>query len=249
MQLSSEISKYNNPQIALVEMGQRFSSLKKLYHFKSDEMNGNISFEFTKDPGLLCQYYNIRERELKSVYYAPNFNGAESEYDRNGHVLIARMGNFCIGGARLFISSPRRPTLLPLEINDFRVDKYFPELKQKEMTYGQVSWLSFLPQFDNDANKLRLIQHLFRKASASGVEKLFAVSPIANSMTYKNSCVDLGFFDTKIHFDIETPSYPSLEEVKLYLASSTVEQPVSSDIYFYGNVGGLQAEQNNFAAV
>jgi len=249
MQLSSEFSKYNNSEIDLFEMGQRFSSLRKSYHFKSNEMDKNISFEFTKDPGLLCQYYNIRERELKSVYYAPSFNGDETDYDRNGHVLVAKMDGFCIGGARLFITSPRRPALLPLEINDFRIDKYFPELKQKEMTYAQVSWLSLLPQFDSDANKLKMVRHLFRKAAANGVKKLFAVSPIANSITYKTSCVDLGFADTQIHFDIEMPVYPSLEEIKLYLASSTVEQPVDSDIYFYGNVGVLQAEQNNFAAV
>src|SRR2546425_235825 len=96
----------------------------------------NLTFEFTRDRGLLHQYYEIRKNEYNAVYSKlfhvdKNYYDGESDHDRSGHIMVVRGGNFCVGGVRININTPRKPQLLPVEIEDFRVEKYFPQLRHK----------------------------------------------------------------------------------------------------------------------
>src|SRR4051794_21513116 len=69
----------------------------------------NLTFEFTRDKGLLHQYYRIRANEYNAVLGLTNYPDMETEHDRKGHVMVARIGNFCVGGARINITTPRKP--------------------------------------------------------------------------------------------------------------------------------------------
>src|SRR5262245_61680552 len=60
-----------------------------------------LTFEFTRDPALLHQYYRLRENEFNSVMKLTDYSGAENEYDRKGHIMVVRTGNQVVGGARI----------------------------------------------------------------------------------------------------------------------------------------------------
>ena len=60
-----------------------------------------IKFEVTRDPRLLQSYYALREQSFREELNIPNFDGSEEESDRQGHILIARQGNECLGGVRI----------------------------------------------------------------------------------------------------------------------------------------------------
>ena len=176
---------------------------------------------------MLHQYYNIREQEFKSVYGAKNFKGEETEFDRDGEILIVRKGNQCVGGARLFISTPRLRKKLPLEINDFSLDKYFPELKQKEMSYGQASGFTLLPEFRGGDVTNMLFRRLYHRAIASNIDIIFAVTTILNARVYRQNCISMGLYDVMIHNDIELPDSPEYESVKCYLVSGMIDKKLS----------------------
>ncbi|HEU5048373.1 MAG TPA: hypothetical protein VFT64_11095 [Rickettsiales bacterium] len=185
-----------------------------------------IVFEFTRDPGLLHQYYRIREDGFGSVLGLTRYSGAECEYDRNGYILVAKMGNFCIGGARLNIKTPRRPHLLPMEIEDFRLEKLFPYLQHKQLSYGQVSGVAILPEFRNGEISREILRRAIQKSVALNVHMLFAICPLINSRLYRQEFVGMGWKDTKVHMDVPLPVYPTMEEIKLYLMSSVIDKSV-----------------------
>ena len=189
---------------------------------------------------MLHQYYNIREQEFKSVYGAKNFKGEETEFDRDGEILIVRKGNQCVGGARLFISTPRLRKKLPLEINDFSLDKYFPKLKQKEMIYAQASGFTLLEEFRGGDVTRMLFNRLYNRVVALGGDMIFAAPPILNARVYKQNCIAMGLQNVKIHNDIELPRFPTYEEVKCYLMSGVIDKVIvrksREGTIFYSNL-------------
>jgi hypothetical protein len=72
----------------------------------------SITFELTQDPQMLEQYYQLRERCFRRELKLPDFDGSEDERDRQGQILIARMGDRCVGGARI---APGMPFNQPLD--------------------------------------------------------------------------------------------------------------------------------------
>ncbi len=197
--------------------------LAKRYSRKTLFQKNDIVFEFTRDPALLHQYYKLRDLENLSVYGVKG-SSEETEYDRNGHIMVARIGNFCIGGARINVKTPRKPRLLPLEIGDFRIEEYFPHLHYKQLSYGQACMFALLPEFAGGDVSREMIKRICSKAAALNFSMLFGTCPILNARLYKQGCISIGLKNTEIRYDIELPLYPSLEEIKLYLLSIPLEE-------------------------
>ena len=65
-----------------------------------------IQFELCQDPNLLEQYYQLREKCFRQELKITDFDGSEDERDREGQILIARIGDRCVGGARIVPGSP-----------------------------------------------------------------------------------------------------------------------------------------------
>lgn len=195
----------------------------------------DLTYEFTRDPGLLHQYYRIRQQIALTTYGV--HSGEESEHDRKGQILIVKHGkNECVGGVRLSFKTPRLPELLPMEINDFRIEKYFPYLGQQQLSYVQASWFTLLPQFHGGEITQKMIERVFSKASAMNAEILFGVAPILNARTYVQHFKALRLKEAKVHYNIELPSYPTLEEVKLYLISAIVEKSLSNERFAHAHL-------------
>ena len=76
----------------------------------------HVVFEITNDQKLLNQYYSLREESYREVLSLSDFNGEEDELDRQSDILIARIGELCLGGIRICGSnSNSKSKPLPLE--------------------------------------------------------------------------------------------------------------------------------------
>jgi len=64
-------------------------------------MRLSIEFEICRDPHLREQYFQLREQCFRRELGISDFDGSEDERDRQGEILIARIGDRCIGGARI----------------------------------------------------------------------------------------------------------------------------------------------------
>ena len=65
-----------------------------------------IEFELCQDSKLLEQYYQLREKCFRQELKISDFDGSEDERDREGQILIARIGERCVGGARIVPGNP-----------------------------------------------------------------------------------------------------------------------------------------------
>lgn len=189
-----------------------------------------LTFEFTRDPALLHQYFRLYESECR-VVDIPEFRRAEEEYNKRGYFLVVRQGNHCVGGARISVSSPRHPMKLPMEIGSFRLSQVFAELKTREMTYAELSRLVLLPEFRNGVVTREMFYHFYRKSLALGVQMMFAACPISNARMYRVNCKAVGLEQTLIHTGVELPPYPTFEEVKDYLISAVIEKNPVGDAF------------------
>lgn len=180
-----------------------------------------LTFEFTRDAALLRQYHAIYEREFRAVHNAP-YQHIEDEHDRRAHILVARRGDTCVGGARLSVKTPRRPDLLPIEMDGFRIENHFPYLGQK--SYGQLGRVCLLPELRDGTATRVMFWHIHRKAVALGLAELFGTATLVGTRTYKRHCRALGL-DAAIYLDIELPTYPMCDDLKFYLIKSTLDKP------------------------
>jgi hypothetical protein len=60
-----------------------------------------VVYELSNESKFLNQYYQLREECYRVDLKLSEFNGSEEAQDRAGHILIARRGDRCIGGARI----------------------------------------------------------------------------------------------------------------------------------------------------
>ncbi len=200
-----------------------------------------LVYEFTKDPALLHQYHEIYEREFRTVHDANSYHTVEDDHDRRAHILVVRRGNFCVGGARINITSPRQPHPLPIEIGDFKIDDHFPQLRQKELSYGQLGRFCLLPEFRGGMITRMMFWHIHRKSVALGLSELFGTATKIGVRSYKRDCRAIGL-EAKIHPDIELPTYPMCDEIKFFLISAQLDKkPLESDKDFI-DVGSLREE-------
>lgn len=165
-----------------------------------------LAFEFTRDPGLLHQYYKIRENEFNNVLGLTNYSGVENEHDKTAHILVIKSGSFCVGGIRLHVKTPRNPKPLPVEIKGFSLEKYFPHLSYKPVSYGQISVLAVLPEFRGAGITRAIFQRVISKAEALNLRYLFGACPPLNARLYRHDFKAMGLTDTTIHYDIELPT-------------------------------------------
>jgi hypothetical protein len=176
-----------------------------------------VAFEFTKDKGYLQQYYVLRELEFWRTHKTQPLTAQEDAYDSKSNILVARIGNKCVGGVRLTHSSPRTNSLLPLETEDFRLAKVFPEIEHKQLKYGQFSGMVLSTEFRGGDVTRQMFLHLYRKVCALGIKIVFAATPISNAKAYKLNCSALGISNTHIVEGVDLPVNSKEGVLKHYL--------------------------------
>jgi hypothetical protein len=147
-----------------------------------------ITYEFTKDKGLLHQYYVLREQMFVNVWGLTHFSGEEDAIDKRSHILVARKGNQVVGGLRLTVKTPRLKAGLPVEGEDFNLSKELPSLSLENLKYGEISRLVQLPEYTNTDCMVELCKNLRRKSVALGLQYVFCIAPKALCKRYKMIC-------------------------------------------------------------
>lgn len=163
----------------------------------------DLTFEFTRDKGLLQQYYNLREEMYTRVWGLSHFNAQEDEFDRRSHIVVARRGRQVVGGARLTIHSPRNPLPLPMECEEFCLEKLLPkEYGLAHCRYGEFSRLAVLPEFAGLSYDFAA--QIRRKSIANGLSYTFAISPLPQIRNFRQTANKLKL-TSEVLRDIHVP--------------------------------------------
>lgn len=152
-----------------------------------------IRFEFTTDPRLLAQYYQIREACFRQQLGIESFDGSEDAEDRAGHILIARDGERCIGGARISGTTPENPQTLPMESDGFMLEEIFPDLEQQGRSYCQWTRLALLPEYrTTDVLRAQCLA-LIEASAALNYSYAFNVAGTTRARLYRRLHKNLGY--------------------------------------------------------
>ena len=176
------------------------------------ETPNQYTYEISNNMQYLRQYFFIREYAYRLDLQLKHFSGQEDEIDQYSHFIIARKGHFCVGGARLTISTTKNRVKLPLEDENFSIRKAVPELES--VNYCELGRTAVLPDYrsgdclDNIFKLSAVVAHEF------GCTHMMGVSPPAVARRFKAAYTHLGY-KTEIRSDIKTPVKPIHEHLNL----------------------------------
>lgn len=179
-----------------------------------------LQLEFTRDPELIQEYQRIYEAEFRAVHGAMNYCCDADKLSPLDQVLIVKSNGRCVGGARLSVKSPKKPDLLPVETESFRLEDVFPVLRWREMKYGQIGRFCLLPEFRGGATTRLMLQRLYQKGVAQNIHVIFGTAPLLNAKMYVRGFTALGYHNVAhLHDDVTLPDYPMCEGIHFYLMS------------------------------
>ncbi len=181
-----------------------------------------VTYELTRDPGYLFQYYRLREDMFISVWGLEQFNGQKEEYDDVSDIMIARIGNHVIGGCRLTFSTPGQRRLLPMEKENFSLSETFADLHLEAHTYVEISRMAILPEYQNSLVMLELSRQLLKRGAEKHARYAFTLSPTTLARNYRKAAVLFGL-KWNILNNIEIPDREEYEGIKMVMSMLDLE--------------------------
>lgn len=176
------------------------------------ELPTPLTYECTTDMQYLRQYFFIREYAYRADLHLKHFTGQEDEIDKYSHQLIIRKGHYCIGGARMTVSTPENRVLLPLESDKFKVLNMLPELQP--LSFCELGRLAILPEYRQQG----CLEQLFKLAADTAIELgcsyVMGVSPPVTARRFADAYHRLGY-ESHIREDILAPVKEIHEHLEL----------------------------------
>ena len=146
-------------------------------------MNNDAPFHTfeSSDPAFLVSYVELRKRVFRLHYegLAEDFGEAD-DTDLASRIVYVFQGDRLAGAARLTVSTPENPCVLPLEDCGFRLRGYdaLCDFELGRRPYGEISRMAVDPACSQGlAASLCLAAGLCRVASALSVDTLFSICP------------------------------------------------------------------------
>lgn len=138
----------------------------------------DIICEFTRDPGLLHQYYFLREERFINLLELKNFTGEKDAFDDQSEIMVVRIGNHCVGGCRLTFSTPEDRKKLPMERDGFTLPEALQELPLATESYVEISRMAILTEFQNSVAMLEMSRQLFKHIEERNTRYAFTLAPV-----------------------------------------------------------------------
>lgn len=175
-----------------------------------------VEYEFTHDPALLHQYFMLREQMFISVWGLKAFDGTEDHYDPLSDILIAKVGNLCVGGSRLTFSTPENRILLPMEQQGLSLTELFPELHLENKSYSECTRLALLPDYRTREVSFDIRYYMVKHCLQKNADYGFFLSPLVQARNYRQTFLSLGL-QCRICTEIEIPDKEEYEGIKMYM--------------------------------
>ncbi|MEQ1704443.1 MAG: hypothetical protein ABL867_00550 [Rickettsiales bacterium] len=179
-----------------------------------------VIYEFTEDPGLLHQYYRLREDRYRRVFNLRGFDGGEDKYDRLSHILVARRGRLCLGGCRLTIREGDETWSLPTEVDEYIFRDLFPDWGLDKVRHAEISRFVVMEDSGEEDVTFGLCKAMYSKVTSSNIHYLFVSSTYSMARNWRMISNSFGVRTTKIVNGIHPPDRVLGEDIKWYLTVS-----------------------------
>ena len=161
-------------------------------------MKNNAPFIYfeTSDREQIARYVELRRRVyLKEYPFLSADFGLADETDKLSRIVIAAQGGVVVGGARLTISTPQRPQMLPLEEKDFDLKscEALKDLGLDRKPYGEISRMAASPQSAHGFEiSSGLAYALASLAAHLGLDVVFSICPAKPARINRINAAKLG---------------------------------------------------------
>ncbi|MDG1286865.1 MAG: GNAT family N-acyltransferase [Rickettsiales bacterium] len=143
-----------------------------------------LTYEFTKDPALLHQYYVLRSLVFARTH-GVDFEKEEDSFDTKSDTLIVRAGNQVLGGVRMTFSHPDKPTQLSMEKYGVKLQENLPELELAKNGYCEASRMAILEEYQTNDITTAFIRLMFQHCHSLGIKYAFSMSPNSLHRLYR----------------------------------------------------------------
>lgn len=148
-------------------------------------MKSDAPFQYkfigTYDRELFDAYVELRRRVYPAEYpWLSETFGLEDDTDQISVILVADQSGVVAAGARLTISRPEAPRLLPLEEAGFtlRACDVLRDLRLDRTPYGEISRMAANPVYAHGLElSWNLGNTLCARAAAEGLDTVFCICP------------------------------------------------------------------------
>lgn len=183
----------------------------------------SVSFELSREPRMLQQYYRIREQCFRSELGVAGFDGGEDCYDGLSDVLVIRDGDRCIGGVRMLDPSKLPGHRLPFEAGDVDIRRYLSIEQEPLSQYCQWSRLAIDPKYRNKVDLLQFCNALTESAKNKGFLYSLYISEGIRTRLFMKLHKKLGF-DYHILEDVEVPVENGFDQFKHLLSVARLDK-------------------------
>lgn len=167
-----------------------------------DENNQDdvVEIFFTKDKFYLNQFYKLREHCFRKDNHWLEYDGSETNFDRNGHILVVKKNDKVVGGIRMICGE--EVDFFSSECPDSKY-LYQEYLKTKNESVdkkdlAEISSLVIDYEYRNNILCIEMLRMLYEIAKLKKIKFVFSVSTISHCRFYKILCKKGGQ-----HVDIE----------------------------------------------
>ena len=190
--------------------------------FKS---NQKVSISITKNKKLLNQFYALREDCFKKGRGWLNFDGNESDFDRDSHIVVARTqpDSQVIGGVRIMFENQKLNFANETPNSRYVYRKYLEEFKNETVPKNsivEISSMVILHDYRNGITfKNMVIYSLDFISKNKEAQYIVCIAPMASCRLYKIIANNIGY---NVYIDQENPwineinSYP-IESYLIYM--------------------------------
>jgi hypothetical protein len=183
-----------------------------------------VVYEFTDDKALLHQYFIMRERMLGTDKFLPKGVIPQDIHDKISHILIARRGKLCIGGARLTVREGDETFPLPMESDEFKLREIFPNVPLDTEKHAVISKFAILDDQKNSEILYSLCKIMYEKILRDDVRFLFMrATNITLARNWRLISNTLRPNSTRICSEVEVPESPMYPGETQHLVFSDVK--------------------------
>lgn len=200
------------------------NNLKELEEAVSEvKKSDNVEVFFTSDKKLLKEYYDLRHDSYQNDNGWKEYNGAENDFDRSGHAVVAVKNGKVIGGVRVMFSDQCKFLSNELPGTQFTYRKLIEKYDKREnLLYLEVSAVVVEKSNRDSSITEKMFDQVLKKAVEYGCDYIFGVAIAVVCRDYRRVLKRLNFYlDIVINYPWkQNKSYNFMSMFPIYIDMS-----------------------------
>lgn len=184
-----------------------------------------VVYEFTKDPALCHQYYQLRYDvfgRTSGVYYVPS---EEDDNDRRAHIFVARKGKLVIGGFRIIVREPGEDFAMPIDHHGFNIREALPQYNLAHVKHAEISRIAILEDYNTPEMLANFVWHMLIKCVDLDLQFAYGYARPHICRLWRRVANSFGVLKAEISDDVIPPAPHGCEGIFEFRLLNMIRNP------------------------